>query len=261
MSETEVPAPPVEPQPVPAEAPWGIRGAILVTSLSFAFQIVAALILGGLATVIITFLDPGLIRNEDEFQGVVVLVTVIPMALLYTIFTLALIHASVTRVWRRPFAAALKIKIPGTAGLAGSLVLGAVMAVGFVTLASLAPPQEDFGGPLARLAEMGLAGHLVWMLLAVVMAPTVEEILFRGYAYLGLRQKLGPVWAGSAVSIIFLVLHLSETGLYLPALAGIGGMAVVLIVLMERGGNLTYCIACHLGYNATLSILSLIAGE
>lgn len=260
MSESEV-SPPPGPQSDPEPAPWGIRGAILVTGLSFAVQIVVALILGGFAAAVITFMDPGLVGDEEEFQNLVVLVTVVPMALLYTVFTLAIIHVSVTRVWHRPFAESLKLKIPTRAGLLGSLALGALMAAAFVTLASLFPPQEEIGGPLARLAETGLAGHLLWILLAVVMAPTVEEILFRGYAYLGVRQKLGPVRAGIAVSVVFLLLHLGETGFYIPALAGIGGMAVILIVLMERGGNLTCCIACHLGYNGALSMLSFFAGE
>lgn len=266
MSETEVQAPP-ELEPVPEAvlvfdpAPWGIRGAIAVTLLSFAVQIVVALILSAIASAAIGFMDPGLLNDADEFRDLVVLVTVVPIAFLYTIFTLVIIHTSITRVWRRPFAESLKIRTPGLSGLAASLALGAVMAGGFVVLASLSPPEQDIGGPLARLAETGLVGHLVWILLAVVMAPTVEEILFRGYAYLGIRQKLGPVAAGITVSAVFLLLHIGETGLYLPALAGIGGMAIVLIVLMERGGNLTYCIACHLGYNATLSILSFIAGE
>lgn len=253
------PAPGAEPELNPA--PWGIRGAILVTLLSFAVQVVVALVLGGFAAAVLTFMDPGLIRDETELRDLVVLVTVVPMALLYTVFTLAIIYFSVTRIWRRPFAQALRIKTPRPGALAGSLALGVVMAAGFVTLATMAPPQEEIGGPLARLAETGLAGHLLWILLAVVMAPTVEEILFRGYAYLGVRQRVGPVWAGLAVSAVFLLLHLGEAGVYFPALIGIGGMAIVLVMLMEMGGNLTYCIACHLGYNATLSILSLIARE
>ena len=260
MSDPEVPAP-SEPQPPPDPAPWGVRWAVMVTLLSFSFQIVVALILGAFAAAAISFMDPGLIRDQEEFQNLVVLVTVLPMALLYSIFTFAIIHVSITRVWRRPFAESLRLRAPGLAGLAGSLALGVLMAAAFVSLAGLLPPQEDVGGPLARLAGTGLAGHIAWILLAVVMAPAIEEILFRGYAYLGVRQRLGPARAGIAISLVFLMMHLGETGFYLPALAGIGGMAVILIVLMERGGNLTYCIACHLGYNATLSLLSLVAGD
>jgi membrane protease YdiL (CAAX protease family) len=234
-----------------------------VTVLACVSQLVFGLLLGGIAGAIIVWLDPGLVRSQEELAEAILQVTIIPLAILSSLFTLGLIYASVVFVCRRPFLESLGLRRPDPSSLAGSLLLGAVAAALYVGVALLLPPGPDQepGGPISKLAESGPFGHAVWIFLAVVMAPAVEEILFRGYAYLGARRKLGPVGAGAVVTVFFLLLHVTETGAYLPALAGIGTLATVLVVLMERTGNLTYCIACHLGYNAMLATMSMFGAE
>jgi len=243
-------------------APWGLRGAVYVTALSGLSQLVFGLLLGGIAGMVIAWLDPGLIGSGEQFGEAVLQVTIIPLALLSSLFTLTLIYISVVLVCRRPLLESLGLRRPDASALTASLLLGAAAAALYVGVALLLPPgpDQDLGGPISKLAESGPFGHAIWILMAVVMAPAVEEILFRGYAYLGVRRRLGPLWAGAAVTTFFVLLHITETGTYLPALAGIATLATALIVMMERTGNLTYCIACHLGYNAMLAVMSLFGG-
>ncbi|MDP6107105.1 MAG: CPBP family glutamic-type intramembrane protease, partial [Candidatus Brocadiia bacterium] len=49
----------------------------------------------------------------------------------------------------------------------------------------------------------------MFVVLTVVVAPVVEEVLFRGLLYLPLRATLGPVSAAMGVSLLFALIHQS----------------------------------------------------
>jgi len=249
------PPPPVDP------APWGLKGAVIVTALSLLAQLVLAVVLGALAYAALATIEPNILSHPDELKDLMVMVTITPLALLSSVFTVGLVYLSITWKCRRPFFESLKLRRPVGRRLFGFLALGCLLALVYVLLSSWLPmPPQETEGPLSRLAQSGPVGHALWALLAMVMAPVVEEILFRGYAYLGARQALGPGRAGAAVTVIFVILHTTETGGYWPALAGIATLATILILVFERTNNLTYCIACHLGYNAALASLSFLVG-
>jgi membrane protease YdiL (CAAX protease family) len=259
----DAPLPPrraVETTP-PDPAPWGLAGAVVVPTLSFAGQLILAMVLGAVAAFFLILLDPNLADDSEQLSRLVVLVTILPIALASSLLTLGLVYASVSMVCRRPFLESLRITRPGR--LTPLFVLAGIAAAAIsVTLAGLFPPDEleKEGGALTELARSGLLGRAIWLVLAVLIAPVIEEILFRGYAYLGARQRLGPLGAGVGVTILFVAMHLTETGFYWPALVGIGTVAVLLIMIIQIGGNLTHCIACHLGYNGALALISVLGG-
>jgi len=252
--------PPAEPPP-PDPAPWGLRGAVLVTLLAYTIQILVLIALGALSSAVLVLIDPNLTSHPEELNDLVLLVSIGPGAIASSLLTLALIWFSVTSLSRVPFLEALHLRRPTASGLAGAVSLGMVIAALYVGLAVAFPPPEDvdLGGALNRLAESGPLGFAILVVLALAMAPLVEEVLFRGYAYLGAQRRLGTFGAGLAVTVVFVSLHMLQTGTYWPAIAGIATMASALVILMQRTGNLSYCIAGHLGYNATLALLSLFA--
>ncbi len=260
----EIPEPP--PQTLPAEpppdpAPWGLGGAIAVTLLAYSAQAFLLISLAALSSVVLRFLEPNLASHPDELKNLSLLVGLAPGALASSALTLGIIWYSVSMVSRRPFLEALHLRRPSGAGLASAALLGMTIAAAYVGVAVVFPPPEDaaVGGQLSRLAESGPFGFALLLMLALAMAPVVEEILFRGYAFLGARRILGTFGSGAFVTVVFVALHMTETGTYWPALAGIATMATALVILMHRTGNLSYCIAGHLGYNATLALLSLFA--
>lgn len=96
----------------------------------------------------------------------------------------------------------------------------------------------------------GLDLGRVWLVaLAVLAAPVVEEILFRGLVYQGLRQTLTPLRAALLSSVLFTIVHpeLSAPGVFL--------LAMVNAVLLERTGRLWPGILVHAGYNAVILTL------
>lgn len=107
--------------------------------------------------------------------------------------------------------------------------------------------------PLVPTVESG--GVLTWtvaILLAVIVAPLVEEIVFRGLLYTALRARMG-MWASVIISgMIFAALHptIPEQFLMLSVL----GCAFA--VIRERTGSLVPSMICH-GINNGVIFLAL----
>ncbi|MCK4284303.1 MAG: CPBP family intramembrane metalloprotease, partial [Candidatus Brocadiae bacterium] len=94
----------------------------------------------------------------------------------------------------------------------------------------------------------------VWVLvlvclLAVVIAPFVEEMVFRSVLYLPLRSRLGVVPAALIVSAAFAAVH----G-YARGTAQLAVLSLIFIALFERTGTLWAPIVAHGLYNG-LTIL------
>ena len=94
-------------------------------------------------------------------------------------------------------------------------------------------------------------GWRILVLLAIVVAPIVEEVAFRGILYPALRQRWGRRTAVIASSLLFAVVHWPPT-VYVP----LGLLAVVLAWLVETTGSILAPIAAHMAFNAlTIAIL------
>lgn len=81
--------------------------------------------------------------------------------------------------------------------------------------------------------------------LAVVMAPMLEELIFRGYLYGVIRKYGGRVSAILITSLIFAAIHV-----HLPAMLALFVLAVVLCLAYERTGSLWVPIFMHATFNS-----------
>lgn len=82
----------------------------------------------------------------------------------------------------------------------------------------------------------------------VVLPPIVEEILFRGFLYTGLRQKMPKIIAALVTSGIFASAHLLETtnGLLWSAAIDTFLLSMVLVYLRERTDKLWASMGLHM---------------
>ncbi|WP_158508804.1 CPBP family intramembrane glutamic endopeptidase [Gemmatirosa kalamazoonensis] len=159
-------------------------------------------------------------------------------------------HLFVLRlVERRPWAdvglgrAALRPR-----GLALGALLGAV-AIGVPCLL-LIVGRELRVLPSADGSWFGAAGSL---LAKLAPAALLEELIFRGYPFMVLRESAGPVAALAATSVLFGIAHVSNPGvtvlsIVMVVLAGCFLGAVVLVT-----GSVWAAFATHLAWNWTLS--------
>ena len=88
-------------------------------------------------------------------------------------------------------------------------------------------------------------------LLAVVLAPVSEELLFRGVLYLPVRSRIGSVGAGLVVSVLFAAVHWNLAGLVHLFI-----LALLLTALLEATGSMIVPILVHSVHNcASLAII------
>ncbi len=99
-----------------------------------------------------------------------------------------------------------------------------------------------------------LSDHLVVGLLAVIVAPFTEELIFRGYLYGVLRQYAGRLAAIIVTSCIFAGIHQ-----HLSAFPGLFLLAVALCLVYEATGSLMVAIIMHALFNL-IGVVAAIVG-
>jgi membrane protease YdiL (CAAX protease family) len=90
--------------------------------------------------------------------------------------------------------------------------------------------------------------------LAVMIAPVVEEMLFRGILYPAIKQNGFPRAAWWVTSLVFAALHHN-----LPTFVPLAVFSLVLIYLYEKTGSLWASITAHSLFNFTNLVCAMLA--
>ena len=135
-----------------------------------------------------------------------------------------------------------------------SAILGILLATSYLLVSHfLFPPRAGIPlGPLTQLAGAHGFDYVAWILLAVILAPPVEEFLFRGLLLKGFSRSWGVVGGAIAVTTIFVLMHAFETAYYWPAAVGILALALATLAVRLHSGSLGPAIALHAAYNLAL---------
>jgi membrane protease YdiL (CAAX protease family) len=128
-------------------------------------------------------------------------------------------------------------------GLAGYCLLWpAVLSATFLNTLLFGAGGEPFDNPVALLlvSDQGTGGVVILGLMVAVLAPAIEEPLFRGYLYGRLRRHLTPYGAAALSGLGFAAVHLSAEN-FLPLWA----IGFSLALLYERTRNLAAPMLAH----------------
>lgn len=159
---------------------------------------------------------------------------------------------------RSPTGAAWALGAPKD--LAKGLGLGLIIAVGYLIL--LAPAAKHLTekdlGPLSTMAVTKGFPQMAWIVVAVLLVPGPEELLFRGVMYGGYRRSFGPTIAAVLTTTIFVLLHITEWSHFPPAALAITGLALATLFMRLRSGAIGPAIALHLMYNSVIAINSVL---
>jgi membrane protease YdiL (CAAX protease family) len=133
--------------------------------------------------------------------------------------------------------------------LAGALFLPAAWALGWVSqnameLAGLRP-EEQAAVQVLQDPSLTTAAKVVLGVITIILAPAVEEPLFRGIIYPAIKQRGYPRLALWASSAIFAAMHVNVLT-FVPLLF----FAIVLVYLYESFQNLLVPMAAHALFNA-----------
>lgn len=120
----------------------------------------------------------------------------------------------------------------------------------FLKMLEVSVPPQDVVKMFAELEMNWVKIFAIFDI--VVLAPVVEEILFRGSIYPILKARVGTLLSALITSILFSAIHLNWYA-SLPIFV----LSLILILLYEKFGDIRVCIGAHLAFNA-MNVLSVI---
>jgi len=168
---------------------------------------------------------------------------------------LALIHYRISahpRPWRLLGVRFERLATGVGWGLAGYAVFVGLLGAGWFVVQKLGLagplPAGALNGPVEALSQPQTpAAYAVYFVLICLIAPVVEEIVFRGFIYAGLRRVMGMVPAMLLSAALFASIHLSvPTG----GMVVVGLIALVLAYLYEHSQSVVPSIVTHFVHNA-----------
>lgn len=165
--------------------------------------------------------------------------------------------------WRRGEGLLRGLRLQNLQRFRVARIFGAGMGLHLVAmvLGVLLPQPETLDNPVLRFASYGRWAVLLLALLAGVMAPFLEESLFRGAMLSSLRRRMGFLPAALLVTVLFTALHAVQTDGYLPPLVAIFLLGFLLAWLREASGSLWPPVLMHMGYNSAVLLLLLVVGS
>ncbi len=135
---------------------------------------------------------------------------------------------------------------------AGLLIVSSLALAGVFALLGVDAPTQEV---IEAAAESDNLGETVVIALVVgIVAPILEEMLFRGVLLDVLKARFAVSPAIWITGVVFGLVHLTDpaTLLLVPALVGLG---VVLGYVRERaGGSLSRPILMHMGFNGVTAV-------
>ena len=119
---------------------------------------------------------------------------------------------------------------------------------------------EPQNTPFQEILRSSLAARIAIGLFAVLTAPLVEEVVYRGVMYPALARKMGRIAAILAVSALFLLVHADQYAGAPAIMVPLGTLSLALTILRAYSGSLLPSFALHLVFNGFQVILILITG-
>ena len=148
-----------------------------------------------------------------------------------------------------------------------SVVLGigfAVCVIGYPIIEYYLSGQEPYSEaseeskvPITRIIEEDAASNssgIPWyfMSFAVLLAPLLEELYYRGFLFRAFQRHVGTKLSAALIILWFGVIHADQVGGSLSTIAIITTMGAVCTFLRIYYDSVLPSIACHFCYNGTL---------
>lgn len=233
-------------RPLPEQ--WRIRDLLIFIAVGF-FTLVAAnfLVFVGYA-----FLRP-LLHWRVPIEGLQTnVIFLLSIQLVWYLLLLAYIYFFITWYYKASFLSSLKWKGLSAHPTIRYLLGGAALSLVVMIVPPLLPERKGF--PLEKLFNSPTSAYAI-AIFAVVVAPFMEELLFRGLLFAFFEKHGGLTSAIVATAILF-------AGLHIPEYWGAWNNVVMILVVgftfsIVRGltGSVTPSFVLHLAYNGTLMLL------
>jgi hypothetical protein len=234
--------------------PWGLRDF---------FLFIAFVPIGLFAANILVLLGYALVQPAMHWRLAKQQLSADPFFLLalQTVFyglMLAYIYVLVAVGHAQPFWRMLRWRRMTPGKTLGCLVGGALLTAAIALLPPLLPDATQF--PLESLFNSRAAAYAIGAF-AILVAPFMEEIIFRGILFGIFESQIGLRFAILITAILFGGLHVPEywgawNHMFLIFLVGL-----VFSLARGRSGSLAPSVFLHVGYNASMMIALFISTQ
>ena len=245
--------------PEDLQAPWGWGGVGIFLAVAAGGFIVISVMLGIVLGVLSAAGWPVKMSDLNTYPLKAVLLTVIQTVWfgLLMLFLFVFIRVRYqSPFWRTVGWRALR---PSTLPPAAGALLAVLGGVGLAVVVSMLsffvksktklPIEEFFQDRQSALLLMGMA---------VLLAPLVEETVFRGYLYPVLARSLGVVGGIVVTGTLFGLMHAPQLRGGTGHIALLIGVGIVLTWVRAKTGTVLASFLVHLSYNSSL-LLALYA--
>jgi membrane protease YdiL (CAAX protease family) len=99
---------------------------------------------------------------------------------------------------------------------------------------------------------------LLFMAMAVLIAPLVEETIFRGYLYPLVAKSFGIVPGIVVTGVLFGLMHGYQLGWTLSLVGVLILVGLIFTTVRARTGTVFASFLLHLGYNSTIAIVTIL---
>ena len=234
--------------------PWGLRDF---------FLFIAFVPVGLIAANILVLLGYALIQPAMHWRLSRQQLSTDPFFLLalQTVFyglMLAFIFFLVTVDHRQPFWPTLRWRRITVWQALGCLAGGTLMTVVIALLPPLLPDAKQF--PLENLFSSRAAAYAIGAF-AILVAPVMEEMIFRGVLFAIFESQIGLRFAILITAILFGGLHVPEYWGAWNHMFLIFFVGLVFSLARGRSGSLAASVFLHVGYNASMMIALFLSTE
>ncbi len=135
------------------------------------------------------------------------------------------------------------------------IALVVIMTAAAITFEKFLPHRET---SLEKFLKLGYSVRLLVAVMAVLSAPLVEEIVYRGVLYAGIERDWGKGAAVVLVTFMFALVHAQQYWGSYAALTAIFTLSLALTLLRALTGKLAPCVLAHLLYNGIQAVALLL---
>lgn len=158
------------------------------------------------------------------------------------------------------------LRVPAATGIAwrpapfrayGVAILTALLLVLLVILVEqLYPPDPSrLSGPLEQLARAQGLPYALFGISVVLIAPLLEEFVFRGVAFAAVARSFGTGAAVILTTLAFVLLHYADKIHYWPGFVFVAVLGLAAAGLRLRYRSLWPGMLLHCGYNGVVLLL------
>jgi membrane protease YdiL (CAAX protease family) len=250
-------APAAAPEVDPDSPPWGILPGVALTFAFFLLQAILQLFF--VVPYVLTFrtTDPQALLKIIESDKAILLTIIANFPAHF--LTLGLAWMIVTGYGKRPFRRSLGWNWSPRLGYLEALACFGLTVLllgsGQIFAALFGDPET----PLERIILSSTATRYAVAVLATFTAPVIEEVVFRGVLYSGLRKRIGAAWGTIIVIAIFAVIHVPQYRPSVAAILTILLLSSVLTVVRAKTGRLLPCVVIHFFFNGISSVFIVLS--